>query len=229
MPGLWTMQGFGRRSTRTSSCRSRTAPRCPDETRPGSTGARSRVPKGWRRRPVVLHFGAARACSTCWSTAQPVGIAKDARTPAEFDVSEHVHFDASNVAAGGGGALVGRELRRGPGPVVARRPAALDPAIPSVGDIDVSRGTRRRSRTGTGPCTPMSTATSACSTPAAGSFAAARAVEGTVRRPRAVVGRGAVPVHARARDRRRDRLVRGRLPLGRGARRTAARQRPSRC
>ena len=66
--------------------------------------------KSHRRLPAHLHdcrqagriaascstLAAAKARSTSMSTAQPVGLSKDARTPAEFDITDRVHLDGEN-------------------------------------------------------------------------------------------------------------------------------------
>ena len=49
-----------------------------------------KVPRGWRGRRIVLHFGGAESALHVWVNGQPVGICKDSRLPAEFDVTEHV-------------------------------------------------------------------------------------------------------------------------------------------
>jgi beta-galactosidase len=54
------------------------------------------VPRGWRSRPVVLHFGGSEGVLYVLVNGAPVGIAKDARTPAEFDVSDLVRHDGPN-------------------------------------------------------------------------------------------------------------------------------------
>ena len=59
---------------------------------------------------------------------EPVGISKDARTPAEFDVTEPRSPRRPQRARRRRRALVGRELRRGPGSVVARRASRASPS-----------------------------------------------------------------------------------------------------
>ena len=54
------------------------------------------MPRGWKRRPVVLHFGAFEGVLYVLVNGQPVGLAKDSKTPAEFDISELVHHDRPN-------------------------------------------------------------------------------------------------------------------------------------
>ena len=124
-PACGRCRASPRRSTRTSRCRSTSGRRrCPRPTRPASTGAGSTVPDEWRDRRVVLHFGGSEGALYVTVNGEPVGIAKDSRTPAEFDVTERRARRRRERAGRRRRPVVGRELRRGPGPVVARRPAA---------------------------------------------------------------------------------------------------------
>ena len=68
----------------------------PDDNETGLYRRSFRVPRGWRDRPVVLHVGASEGVLHVLVNGAPVGIAKDARTPAEFDVSERVRHGAPN-------------------------------------------------------------------------------------------------------------------------------------
>ena len=56
-------------------------------TRPGSTSATFDVPEAWTRRRVVLHVGAAEACSWSQVNGEFVGFSKDSHLAAEFDVT----------------------------------------------------------------------------------------------------------------------------------------------
>ena len=123
--------------------------------------------------------------------------------------------------------LVGRELRRRPGPVVARWAAALHPS--RLADGARRRGARRdrravhrdrRARRGTRPGRTRTRRSEG------------RTGERSVRRRGAraaiVVGGGAGALHARAQRRGRDRLDLVRLPARRDSRPSAARQRRAR-
>ena len=54
------------------------------------------LPRGWGRRRVVLHFGGVEGVLHVLVNGRPVGLAKDARTPAEFDVTDLVDPAGSN-------------------------------------------------------------------------------------------------------------------------------------
>ncbi len=65
-------------------------------------------------------MGGADSVLQLWVNGTEVGISKDSRLEAEFDLTELVRFDAPNLLAARGRAVVRRVVRRGPGPVVAR-------------------------------------------------------------------------------------------------------------
>ena len=71
-------------------------PHVPEQNETGIYRRTFTIPRGWRSRPVVLHFGGAEGALYVLVNGEPVGIAKDSRTPAEFDVSELVRHDGPN-------------------------------------------------------------------------------------------------------------------------------------
>ncbi|HEX7526846.1 MAG TPA: glycoside hydrolase family 2 TIM barrel-domain containing protein, partial [Gaiellaceae bacterium] len=97
VPGLWTMQGFGRpHYTNVVMPFPDLPPTVPEQNETGIYRRAFTVPRGWRSRPVVLEFGAAEGALYVLVNGAPVGIAKDSRTPAQFDVSELVRHDGPN-------------------------------------------------------------------------------------------------------------------------------------
>ena len=97
VPGLWTMQGFGRpQYTNVQMPFRNRPPEVPDANPTGIYRRRFSVPRGWRRRRVVLGFGGSEGALHVLVNGEPVGISKDARTPAEFDVSDLVRHDREN-------------------------------------------------------------------------------------------------------------------------------------
>jgi beta-galactosidase len=97
VPGLWTMQGFGRpHYTNVQMPFRNRPPEVPDENPTGIYRRRFTVPRGWRKRRVVLGFGGAEGALYVVLNGEPVGISKDARTPAEFDVSHLVRHGKEN-------------------------------------------------------------------------------------------------------------------------------------
>ena len=97
VPGLWTMQGFGKpHYTNIVMPFDEPPPRVPEQNETGIYRRSFTIPRGWRSRPVILQFGAAEGALYVLVNGDPVGIAKDARTPAEFDISELVRHDGAN-------------------------------------------------------------------------------------------------------------------------------------
>src|SRR5690242_13697743 len=68
----------------------------PDDNETGIYRRSFRLPRAWRSRPVVLHLGGCEGVLHVLVNGAPVGIAKDARTPADFDVTPFVRFDGPN-------------------------------------------------------------------------------------------------------------------------------------
>ena len=97
VPGNWTMQGFGSpHYTNVVMPFPDEPPHVPGQNPTGIYRREFTVPADWQRRRLVLHFGGCEGALFVYVNGEPVGISKDARTPAEFDVSAHVRFDAAN-------------------------------------------------------------------------------------------------------------------------------------
>ncbi len=97
VPGLWTMQGFGKpHYTNVVMPFPDLPPNVPEQNETGIYRRAFTIPRGWRSRPVVLHFGGAEGALYVLVNGEPVGIAKDSRTPAEFDISSLVRHDGAN-------------------------------------------------------------------------------------------------------------------------------------
>ena len=97
VPGLWTMQGFGRpHYTNIVMPFDDPPPHVPEQNETGIYRRAFTIPRGWRSRPVILHFGGAEGALYVLVNGEPVGIAKDSRTPAEFDISGLVRHDGPN-------------------------------------------------------------------------------------------------------------------------------------
>jgi beta-galactosidase len=48
------------------------------------------IPRNWSARQVFIHFGAIKSAGYIWVNGQKVGLTKDGKTPAEFDITSYV-------------------------------------------------------------------------------------------------------------------------------------------
>ncbi|HZO50322.1 MAG TPA: hypothetical protein VFB26_09265, partial [Gaiellaceae bacterium] len=91
VPGLWTMLGYeSPHYTNVAMPFAEQPPRVPERNPTGLYRRRFQLPRSWRGRRIVLHFGGVEGVLHVLVNGRPVGLAKDARTPAEFDVSDLV-------------------------------------------------------------------------------------------------------------------------------------------
>ncbi len=100
VPGNWPLQGFDRpHYTNVQMPFADTPPGVPDEN---PTGVYRRVfdlPKAWSGRRVVLHFGGAESVLFVHINGVFVGMSKDSRLPAEFDVTDHLQPGSNALSA----------------------------------------------------------------------------------------------------------------------------------
>jgi beta-galactosidase len=100
VPGCWTMQGFDRPIyTNIAMPFPGMPPEVPDANPTGCYRTGFVVPAGWAGRRVVLHVGAADSVLFVWVNGHAVGVSKDSRLEAEFDITEHVLPGANVLAA----------------------------------------------------------------------------------------------------------------------------------
>ena len=102
VPGCWTMQGYDRpHYTNVQMPFPDRPPAVPKDDNPtGCYRRRFEVPASWAGRRVVLHLGAAESAVAVVVNGHLVGISKDSRLAAEFDVTRFVDIgSADNVVA----------------------------------------------------------------------------------------------------------------------------------
>ncbi len=90
VPGNWQMQGFWDKPhyTNVQMPFPEETPFVPSANPTGVYRRTFQLPRGWKGRRVVLHFGGADNTLLVFLNGQSVGLSKDSRTPAEFDVTK---------------------------------------------------------------------------------------------------------------------------------------------
>lgn len=98
VPGNWTMQGYGhpQYTNITTPFTDTVPPFVPQENPTGIYRRFFNVPTDWQGRRMVLHFGGCEGALYVFVNGQSVGISKDARTPAEFDVTDKIRTNEQN-------------------------------------------------------------------------------------------------------------------------------------
>src|SRR5439155_21872175 len=96
----WTMQGYDIPIyTNVAMPFPDRPPRVPDRNPTGIYRRRFALPRGWGGRRVVLGFGGCEGALHVLVNGGPAGLSKDARTPAEFDITELVRAGENEVVA----------------------------------------------------------------------------------------------------------------------------------
>ncbi|MGF1484808.1 MAG: glycoside hydrolase family 2 TIM barrel-domain containing protein [Opitutales bacterium] len=92
VPGNWTLQSDRDRPhyTNIQMPFAGPPPEVPAANPTGWHRRRFHVPAQWSDKRVVVQFGGAESVLYVWCNGQPVGLSKDSRLPAEFDISAHI-------------------------------------------------------------------------------------------------------------------------------------------
>lgn len=99
VPGNWMLQGYDK----PIYCNVKmpiphTPPHVPADDNP--TGVYRRefdLPAGWDGRRIIIRLGGVESFFYLWVNGQYVGLSKDSRLPAEFDITGHVHAGRNQV------------------------------------------------------------------------------------------------------------------------------------
>ena len=91
VPGNWTLQGYGKpHYTNVQMPFSEAPPFVPEANPTGVYGRELRIPKDWKNRRTVIHFGGAESVLAVYLDGEFVGMGKDSRLPSEFDLTSYV-------------------------------------------------------------------------------------------------------------------------------------------
>lgn len=100
VPGNWTMQGYDKpHYTNVQMPWTNNPPFVPDENPTGLFRKSFTVPKEWKDRRIILHFGGVESVLYVYVNGQQVGMSKDSRLPAEFDITRYVKPGSNMLAA----------------------------------------------------------------------------------------------------------------------------------
>jgi beta-galactosidase len=100
VPSNWTLEGHDRpHYTNVQMPFPEPPPTVPRENPTGLYRRRFQIPQSWKGRRVVLHFGGAESVLYVYVNGHPVGLGKDSRLAAEFDVTKFVEPGENIVAA----------------------------------------------------------------------------------------------------------------------------------
>jgi beta-galactosidase len=100
VPSNWEMHGYGYpHYTNFYMPFNLEPPRVPDENPTGIYRREFKIPKTWKGRRVVIGFGSAESVLYVYVNGKAVGMSKDSRLPAEFDITAHLNPNGRNVVA----------------------------------------------------------------------------------------------------------------------------------
>lgn len=89
VPGNWTRQGYGHpHYTNSAIPFPEDHPNVPDANPVGVYQRAVTIPKTWRGKRIIVHFGGAESVLCVYVDGCAVGMSKDSRLPAEFDITE---------------------------------------------------------------------------------------------------------------------------------------------
>ena len=95
VPSNWTLEGYDRpHYTNVQMPFPEPPPTVPKQNPTGLYRRRFQIPESWEGRRVVLHFGGAESVLYVYLNGHPVGMSKDSRLPAEFDLTPHLRSRA---------------------------------------------------------------------------------------------------------------------------------------
>ncbi|MCI1209574.1 MAG: DUF4981 domain-containing protein [Treponema sp.] len=101
VPGTWTLQGFKDypHYTNVQMPFDFLPPNVPEKNPTGLYRRTVQIPGEWEGRRIVLHIGSAESCTIVFVNGNEIGISKDTRLPAEFDISPYLEWKKKTCTA----------------------------------------------------------------------------------------------------------------------------------
>jgi beta-galactosidase len=101
VPGCWTRQDVGDppQYTNVQMPFEGEVPDVPIDNPTGLHRLQFAVPSNWQGRRIVVHVGGAESCLLLWCNGTFVGMSKDSRLEAEFDLTPHLRERTNTLAA----------------------------------------------------------------------------------------------------------------------------------
>ena len=100
VPGNWTLQGFDYpHYTNVQMPFAGDPPNVPTENPTGLYRKQFSLPKSWKGRRVIAHFGGAESVLYVWLNGHSLGLSKDSRLPAEFDLTPYLQDGPNTLSA----------------------------------------------------------------------------------------------------------------------------------
>lgn len=91
VPSCWQMEGYDRNHyTNVQMPFINNPPFVPEENPTGVYRVEFEIPTNWKNRRVVLHFGSVDSVLILYLNGQEIGVSKDSRLPAEFDITNYL-------------------------------------------------------------------------------------------------------------------------------------------
>ncbi len=99
VPGNWTQQGYDKPIyCNVQMPIPNTPPTVPQFDNPtGLYRQKFDLPQAWDGRRVIISFGGVDSFFYLWVNAQKVGLSKDSRLPAEFDITDYLHAGTNTI------------------------------------------------------------------------------------------------------------------------------------
>ena len=99
VPANWTLEGYGRpQYTNVLMPFDNNPPHVPPENPAGVYRTDFELPDTWQKRRTVIQFGGVESCFFLYANGEFVGMSKDSRLPAEFDLTPFLKSGSNSLA-----------------------------------------------------------------------------------------------------------------------------------